>query len=87
MSKKKVVSKKEIPQDETKGARFLRVVTPRVNKAIKAISVIGFCAGGTYDYTEQQARQIIDELIKAVGNLDSKFSSSASADAAFEFSE
>ena len=87
MAKKVVRKKKVIPENETKSARFRRVVTPRVNKAVKSISVLGFCSGSTYEYTEQQAKQIIETLLKAITALDGKFSQKASDADSFVFKE
>ena len=87
MSKKVEKSKKVIPKDESKQARFIRVVSPRVNKAVKAISVLGFCAGSTYEYTPDQATQIIETLLQAVTALDNKFMSKANKQDSFSFKE
>lgn len=45
--------------EETKSARFLRVAEPRVNRACKAISLIGNLARGDYEYTDEQANAMI----------------------------
>lgn len=58
---------------ETKQERFIRVVIPRVNKAIKAIEVIGFCAGSSYEYTESQVDDILAALKFSVDSLADSF--------------
>ena len=58
---------------ETKGQCFVRVVTPRVQKAIKMILLIGNCAGSVYSYDEVQAKQITDALYKAVNDVEERF--------------
>lgn len=75
----------ERPINETKAARFTRVVTPRVKKAVKAISVIGYCAGSTYEYTPEQIIQINAALVKAMDGMMSKFSAKAKSEAEFAF--
>ena len=87
MTKKAVRVKKSIPDKETKSARFIRVVTPRVNKAVKAIDVLGFCAGSSYQFTPKQSKQIIETLLKAITVLDSKFSQKADKQDTFTFVE
>ncbi|GAH43348.1 unnamed protein product [marine sediment metagenome] len=85
MAKKKVSSRPKIPDNETKSERFIRVVAPRVSKAVKAIDVIGFCAGSTYEYTPDQSVQIGNALIKAVNDLRVKFDRKANKQDSFNF--
>ena len=75
------------PKDESKAARFIRVVTPRVNKAVKAIKVIGFCAGSTYEYTPKQVEQISQTLFAAMNGLADNFAKKVSAQEEFKFKE
>ena len=49
-----------------KAATFTRVVTPRMNKALKAIRLVGQCSGTNYFYTETQAARIVEALQVAV---------------------
>ena len=49
-----------------KAVRFTRVVTPRMNKALKAIRLVGQCSGTNYFYTEAQAARIVEALQVAV---------------------
>ena len=73
MAKKKTRRGGDIPLNETKADRFKRVVTPRVSKAMKAIQVVGFCAGATYEYTATQTEKIIDSLTREIDKLRNKF--------------
>lgn len=65
MAKKKTKGK---TQDE-KHKDFVRVVTPRVKKALKAIALIGNQSGAAYAYTEDEVTKIFgtlqDEIAKA----------------------
>lgn len=85
MPKKTTRRKAEIPKDETKAARFVRVVTPRVIKAVKTISVVGYCAGSAYEYTPQQITQIVDVLLEAVERVNNQFEGKAKSEGTFEF--
>lgn len=76
-----------IPENETAAGRFIRVVTPRVNKAVKSIDVIGFCAAGSYEYTPQQVKQIIEVLQKEVLGLAEKFAGKKGQVSSFQFKE
>lgn len=85
MAKKKARVRQSIPIDETKSARFKRVVTPRVNKALKAIKVVGYCSGSTYEYTPDQVEAIIVALNEAVIKTGSKFAEKSDTEAVFDF--
>lgn len=85
MAQKRKRSKQAIPKDESNSDRFVRVVTPRVNKAVKAIGVIGFCSGATYEYTPSQAKQICKLLHSIVDSLESKLERKPEAQQGFTF--
>lgn len=87
MAKKNVRTRQSIPKDESKSDRFIRVVTPRINKAIKAIKVIGYCASSTYKYTPQQVAKIVSVLLDAINAIDDKFSEKSSNVGEFAFKE
>jgi len=86
MAKRKPRVKAVIPTDETKAMRFIRVVKPRVNKAIKAIGIVGYCASSSYEFTPQQVKDIINSLIVAVQGVESKFISKDKSVNEFKFS-
>lgn len=66
MGKKKKVEK----PSEDKHEKFIRVVTPRVGKALKAIALIANQAGIGYSYTEDDVAQIITALRDAIDNVE-----------------
>lgn len=63
----------KVPKNETPEARFKRVVTPRVNRAVKNIGFVGNCAGSGYKYSKEQADKIVSTLRKAVDTVAAKF--------------
>ena len=87
MAKKQKTRRQVIPKDESKADRFVRVVTPRVGKAIKAINLIGFCAGSTYEYTGKQTGQIVNALMVAVQSLTNQFEKKAEKSEGFLFKD
>lgn len=87
MPSKKTRRKANIPKDESKADRFVRVVTPRIVKAVKSISVVGYCAGSTYEYTPKQIQQIVDVLLDAVEGVNKKFTVKTVAEREFEFED
>jgi len=74
-----------IKAGETKAERFTRVVTPRVNKAVKAIQVIGYCSSTTYEYTPEQVSQICNALNVAIDSIINRFSAKKQSQNDFNF--
>jgi len=87
MPKKQKRRSQEIPVDESKSTRFKRVVTPRVNKALKAIETVGYCTGLSYEYTPDQVKEILDSLNTAMASLGRKFSGQEAAGGGFAFKQ
>lgn len=85
MGKKRKVSGINAPANETKADRFVRVATPRVGKALKAIRVIGYCAGSTYEYTPNQVDDIKAALAKELTGLIESFEKKTPTQSDFSF--
>jgi hypothetical protein len=85
MSEKPKKQRKSIDLNETKANRFIRVVTPRIAKAIKAISVIGYCSSPVYEYTSEQVKQILTVLTNGIVALESRYASKKAAGTEFKF--
>lgn len=79
MDKKKNKNK---PQED-KHVKFKRVVTPRVNKAIKAISLVGNQAGAAYAPKDNDIAIIIGTLHDAVDAVEKQYKSKGSAKGSF----
>jgi len=71
------------PPEETKADRFKRVVTPRVNKAIKAIRLVANQSGSTYEYTPKQIEVIGLALHKEVDVMIKQYATAGKAEAGF----
>lgn len=63
----------EIPENETKAERFVRIATPRVNKVINAIDVLANCSGATYEYSDEQVDAMFDAIEMAVVTAKKQF--------------
>ena len=87
MAKKQKTRRQVIPKDESKADRFVRVVTPRVGKAIKAINLIGYCGSSSYEYTPKQVEQITQALYAAIKNVVDKLSVKAEKSEGFMFKD
>lgn len=87
MAKKVNRRKATIPENESKADRFVRVVTPRVVKAVKAIKVVGYCANASYEYSPKQVKQIIDRLTAAVQSVEGMLTDNKSVDEIFGFAD
>ena len=85
MAKKERASESAMRKSESKSARFIRVVTPRVNKAVKAINVIGFCAASSYEHTPEQLEAIIKVLTTAIGDLGKRYAGEQGGQGGFNF--
>jgi len=85
MAKRRTRNVRSIPKDESKSDRFVRVVTPRVNKAVKAIKQIGFCSASTYEYKPQQLEAIMMALADAQNEIVAKFAGKKDAQEEFSF--
>lgn len=86
MSKNDKPKKKKdsrVPKDESKHSKFIRVCSPRVRKALKAIKLIGNCSTNDYAYSKEQVDKITEALYKAVNTLDQQFSGTHAAATAF----
>lgn len=58
---------------EGKDKRFLRLGQPRINKAIRSITILGNLSGSNYSYTAAQVDAIEKALKKAVEDTMAKF--------------
>ncbi|KKN25064.1 hypothetical protein LCGC14_0888470 [marine sediment metagenome] len=73
------------PKDETKEARFIRVCSMRVKKAVKAINNICNCAGSNYVYAPQHVVDIVAALDEARDNVSKSFESKGKTTTEFNF--
>lgn len=62
-----------VPPDETKQARFSRLASQRVAKAVKQIKNIGNLSGSGYEYTEEQVKAISNFIKSAHDEAMSRF--------------
>ena len=58
---------------QVKKDNFMRVLPPRMNKALKAIRMVGDCTLASYSYTPDQAKIIVENLHLAVNQVKDKF--------------
>ena len=59
--------------NESKAERFVRLAEPRVNRACKAISMIGHLAASSYEYTEQQVDSMFAAMQQELNAQKAKF--------------
>ena len=58
---------------QDKRADFKRLLIPRLDKAIKAIKVIGNLSASQYAFTEGEAEKVIQALRLAIDQVEGKF--------------
>ena len=59
--------------EETPAQRFVRLANPRVNRALKAVRIVGNLSSPAYHYTPEQVSEIIAVLREAVDTTEKKF--------------
>lgn len=77
MSKKNSSTKPKLTEAEKKQVKmdnFARVLPPRMDKALKAIRMVGDCTNPSYWYTNEQANAVVAALQVAVDEVNAKFS-------------
>jgi len=68
---------------EDKHVKFKRVVTPRVNKALKAISLVGNQAGAAYAPAKEDIANIITALHEEVDKVEKMYTTKGTAKGSF----
>jgi len=81
MAKKKVT----IPKNENKRDKFKRVFTPKVNKALSSIRLIGNGAGAAYEPTAEDVAGMLAKLREEVDALEERYTSKGSSKGGFSF--
>lgn len=64
---------KEIKVNESKAEKFQRLAPYRVNAVLKALRILGNCAGGAYEYTQEQVEAIENALHVELADTMAKF--------------
>ena len=59
--------------NESKAERFVRLAEPRVNRACKAISLIGHMAASSYEYTDKQVEAMFGAMQEELNAQKAKF--------------
>jgi len=72
---------------ENKHDRFLRLATGRVQRALKAIELVGRCSSSENEYSEREARQIIDALNEQVADVGRRLAHEKLQKKTFSFDE
>jgi len=66
-------ARQEFLKGETKAQKFVRLGTPRVNKAVKVILQIRTLGGAGYESNAEQQKKICDALQLAVNQVRDRF--------------
>jgi hypothetical protein len=67
------MAKARAATNESPRERFLRLAPPRIDAALKKISLIGNFARNGYEYEPGEVKQMIDALEDAVAEVKRKF--------------
>lgn len=79
--------KNEMGKPVDKHADFLRVQTPRVNKALKAIELLSNGAGAAYAPTKAEIADMFANIRTKVDDVEKCFTEGADLASGFSFSE
>ena len=87
MAKKGNSNKPELTEAQklqVKKANFARVLPSRMDKALKAIRMVGDCTNPSYSYTKEDAKAVTDKLLEAVTEVEKRFSGVQGKSGGFE---
>ena len=71
---------------ETKTEIFIRLAKPRVERVLKALSILSNCSNrSNYEYTQEQIDKIFNTLNEAIIETEKKFTKSKKEAESFEF--
>jgi len=79
--------RKSTELDEGKHIKFLRIVEPRVNRAIRALELVGNCSVKSYAYTPEEIEQIHSTLRGAIETAMTRFYNKGGTTKGFKFGE
>lgn len=63
----------EIPENETKNEKFVRVATPRVQAIISKIEILANCASSNYEYTDEQVEAMFGAIMVSLSECKKSF--------------
>ena len=69
---------------QVKRDNFARVLPPRMDKALKAIRMVGDCTLPTYLFTAEQSNVIVNKLRDAVCDVESRYAGEQGKSGGFE---
>ena len=78
--------KNETSKPVDKHADFVRVYTPKVNKALKAIELLAHGAGVAYAPTKAEVADMFASIRQKVDNVEKCYTEGSSLQAGFSFS-
>ena len=71
---------------ETKSELFIRLATPRVEKVLKSLRILGNCSNrGNYAYSQEQVDKMFEVITTAVRDTFGKFTKSKQEQESFNF--
>lgn len=75
-----------VPIKETKAMLFIRLGTPRIEKVLKALRILGNCSNkSNYEYTPEQVDKMSIRISEALEKTILKFHDTKKEQESFEF--
>lgn len=63
----------EIPENETKNEKFVRIATPRVQAIISKIEILSNCSSSNYEYTDEQVEAMFGAITSSLNECRKSF--------------
>ena len=63
----------EIPENETKNEKFVRIASPRVQSIISKIEILANCASSNYEYTDEQVEAMFGAITYSLNECRKSF--------------
>lgn len=62
-----------IPENESKNDKFIRIASPRVNAVIDKLDILSNCASSNYEYNEEQVELMFQAIRDALDACYAQF--------------
>lgn len=73
-------------KDESKGEKFVRIATSRMNKALRAISALENLSNrNSYSYSQEQVNAMFEQLETTLAEVKESFAPKKTTDKSFSF--
>lgn len=69
-----------IPENESKNEKFIRIASPRVNAIIDKLDILSNCSSSNYEYTKEQVENMFQAIRDALDACYAQFQPKAKSE-------